>query len=157
MMSSAWRKLQLAGRILNVAVNGINRRGLAKEREEYGATKNRIIALRFTDDDIRDAEKKSLIPPKIYMFFLSSTGHVKQVTLPNIKPDVLLYLTISTLVRVSKAHMTLQEAYRLRLVQIRYMKDVDKQEEDFLHDAGLAVKFFNIIQAELSGADASSP
>ena len=155
MSDTAYRKLQLVGQLLKTVITRVNRRGLDKERQQLGLTKGRILGIRFTDGDIREAEKKSLLPHKVYLFYLGPQGSVQRVTLPNIQPDVLIFTTVSTFIRVSTANMTLQEAYRLRMIQMRYMKNVAEQEKDFLHDAGLAIKFFNIIQEELSAGDAA--
>ncbi len=153
MSDSALRKLQLVGQLLKTVITRVNRRGLEKERQQLGLTKDRILGVQFTDNDIRDAEKKSILPKKTYLFYLGPQGVIQRVTVPNIQPDVLIFTTVSTFIMVSTAKMTLQEAYRLRLIQIRYMKNVADQEKDFLHDAGLAIKFFNIIQNELTGDD----
>ena len=149
MLEDARKKFVLAGKLVGKLIWKLNKRGLDKEQTEFDLTRQRIIGIQLTDRDIRDAEKKRLIPRRTYKFYLDPTGHVVPVKSKNIQPDVLMYLTFDTFYKLTTGRLSVQEAYRLRMLQIRYMKDVDRQEEDFLKDAGLVLKLMNKIQQEM--------
>lgn len=149
MLESAKRKVMLAGRLVSTLIGRLNTRGLKKEQTQYDLTRQRIIGIQFTDKDIRQAEKKRVIPKKTYKFYLDTTGHVIPVRSKDTEPDVLMYLTFNTFYSLMFGKMSVQEAYRLRLLQTRYMKNKDIQEEQFLKDAGLVLKLMNKIQEEM--------
>jgi hypothetical protein len=150
MLEQTKRKFNVAGKLVSRLIFKLNARGLDKEQAEYDLNKQRIIGIQFTDRDIRDAEKKRILPQRTYKFFLDSTGHVVPVKSKATKPDVLMHLTFNTFTNLVYGNMTVQAAYRLRLIQIRYMKDVEEQEKDFLKDAGLVLKLMNKIQDEMN-------
>jgi hypothetical protein len=150
MLDSAKQKLDYAGRLFKLLMGKLNARGLHTEQQQYGLTRQRVVGIRLTDKDIRDAEKKRILPKKIWKFHLASDGQLIRVTDRNREPDVLMHLTFNTFYSLIKRKLSVQEAYRLRYIQVRYMKDVEHQEEDFLKDAGLVLKLMNKIQYEMT-------
>ena len=149
MLEDAKKKVMLAGRLVSTLIGRLNTRGLQEEQTAYQLIRQRVIGIQLTDKDIREAEKKRLIPKRTFKFYLDSTGHVVPVKDKNIKTDVLMYLTFNTFYSLMFGKMSVQEAYRLRLLQTRYMKNEDVQEEQFLRDAGLVLKLMNKIQEEM--------
>lgn len=134
----------------------LNRRGLQREQMQYGLNKGRVMGVRFTDADIRDAEIRGKTPILTYMFQLDENGRLVRITERTVQPDVLVYLTLSTFNHICKGRISPQDAYKLRLLQIRYMSDVAEQEEDMLHDVGLALKIMNDIRAEVLNDEVST-
>jgi len=158
MLESAKKKIFLASRLVSTLIGRLNTRGLKEEQTTYQLIRQRVIGIQFTDRDIREAEKKRVIPKKTYKFYLDPTGHVVPVRDKNTKPDVLMFLTFNTFYSLMFGKMSVQEAYRLRLLQTRYLKNEDVQEEQFLRDAGLVLKLMNKIQEEMvtGGRDGTS-
>lgn len=153
MLESAKKKFTLAARLVGTLIGRLNTRGLKNEQVQYDLTRQRIIGIQFTDRDIREAENKRLLPKRTYKFYLDPTGHVVPVKSKTVKPDVLMYISFNTFYSLMFGKISVQEAYRLRLLQTRYMKDIDVQEEQFLKDAGLVLKLMNKIQEEMVRGD----
>jgi len=149
MLETAKKKVMLAGKLVSTLIGRLNSRGLREEQTTYQLIRQRVIGIQFTDRDIREAEQKRIVPKKTYKFYLDSTGHVVSVKGRDIKPDVLMYLTFNTFYSLMFSKMSVQEAYRLRLLQTKYMADEAIQEEQFLRDAGLVLKLMNKIQEEM--------
>lgn len=153
MFESAKKKWMVASRLMNFLTRRVNTRGLSKEQQRYGLTKKRVIAIKFTDKDIRYAEKRGILERRSWKFYLSDDGMLVKVTDKSVEPDILMFLTLTTFMKLIKAQIGVQEAYRLRLLQTRYVNRQAEQEDDFLRDAGLVLKLMNQIQAEVLSAD----
>jgi len=149
MLEDARKKVMLAGKLVSTLIGRLNSRGLHEEQTTYKLIRQRVIGIQFTDRDIREAENKRIIPKRTYKFYLDPTGTVVPVKDDRTNPDVLMYLTFNTFYSLMFGKMSVQEAYRLRLLQTRYMKNEDVQEEQFLRDAGLVLKLMNKIQDEM--------
>lgn len=149
MLENAKKKMHYASRLIRLLTSKLNARGLHMEQQKYGLNRQRIVGIRLTDQDIREAEKRHILPQKVWKFYLSPSGQLLKVNDRDRKSDVLMYLTFHTFYELLTGQMSVQEAYRLREIQIRYMKGIDRQEDDFLRDAGLVLKLMNKIQDEM--------
>lgn len=150
MLEEARRKLHFTGRLMELITLKLNRRGLSVEQRRYDLTKQRVVAIRLTDKDILEAEKHRLIPPKLYKFYLDGFGQIVRVSDRAAEPDVLMYLTFGTFYALISNRMTVTEAYRAGKVQVRYVRNVDQQEETFLQDAGVVLRLMTEIMREMA-------
>jgi len=150
MLEEARKKFHFAGRLMELITLKVNKRGLTREQQRYELNKQRIIAIRLTDRDILEAERYRLIPPKLYKFYLDGSGQIVRVSDVGSDPDVLMYLSFGTFYSLISKRMTVTEAYRAGKVQVRYMRNVDQQQETFLQDAGVVLRLMTEIMREMA-------
>lgn len=150
MLEDARKKMHLAGRLIEIITRKVNVRGLSTEQSRWSLTHQRVVAIRLTDKDILDAEKFHLIPQKLYMFYLDDRGQIIRVDDRGANPDVLMYISFNTFYSIVSARMTVTDAYRAGLFQVRYMQNAEQQEDTFLQDAGIVLRLMTEIMRELS-------
>lgn len=149
MLGGAVEKARMAGRAVSRLVTMLNHRGLAEEQRQYGLDQGRIVGLQLTDRDIREAEKRRFLPRKTFVLCVDPNGQVQRLK-GNVEVDVLMRMTVATLIRITGGGLSVQEAYRLRAIQVRYMKNVEEQEKDFLRDSGLLLRVMNEVAQEVT-------
>ncbi len=150
MLEDARKKLHFTGRLLELITRKVNVRGLSSEQSRWNLTHQRVVAIRLTDKDILDAEKFHLVPQKLYRFYLDDRGQIVRVDDRDAGVDVLMYVSFNTFYSIVTARMTVTDAYRAGLVQVRYMKNQEGQQETFLQDAGIVLKLMTEIMRELA-------
>ena len=148
-IQNAKDRLFFAGKLIKYYVTLLNRRGTFRDAPSMGFDKGRVLGFRFTDKDIREAEAQDPKFRKVFKMGLSLNGKVERIRDKNVKPDALMYCTITTLASISQGRMTMQQAIKLRLVQVRYLNKVLEQEEEFIKDVGYRLRFFNDLVEEV--------
>lgn len=148
-LQNAKDRLFFAGRMIKYYVKLINRRGTLSDAPSKGFDRGRVIGFRFTDRDIREAEAQDPKFRKVFKLRLRPNGQVERILDKTVRPDALMYCTVTTLARISQGRMTMQQATMLRLVQVRYLNKALEQEEEFIRDVGYRLKFFNDLVEEV--------
>ncbi len=147
-LQNAKDKLVFAGKLIKYYVTLVNRRGSLTDAPSRGFDKGRVLGFRFTDKDIREAEAVDPKFRKVFKMRLLPSGQVERINDKTVRPDVLMYCTLTTLSSISTGRMTMQQANKLRLVQIRYLNKALEQEEEFIKDVGFRLRFMNDVIEE---------
>jgi len=107
------------------------------------------MGFRFTDKDIRDAERLDPKMKRVFKFRLSPNGQVERVLDKGVIPDVLMYCTLTTLTHIASGKLGMQQATKLQLLQVRYLNKELEQEEEFIKDVALRLRVMNDIRDEV--------
>jgi len=154
----ATERLKYAGRMVKYFVTLLNRRGTLRDAPERGFDKGRVMGFRFTDKDIRDAERLDPGMKRVFKFRLSPHGQVERVRDRNVVPDVLMYCTLTTLTLIANGRLNVQQATKARLLQVRYLNKQLEQEEEFIKDVAIRLRVMNdIVEEVLKDRGASFP
>ena len=148
-LDGAVNKVVYAGRFIKNIVGLINQRGLRAEREQYGMDQGRVVGIRLTDQDIYEAERRHIFPPRIYIFRVDDSGLIQQVRDRSIEPDVLMYMSFGTFIKVVTGQVSVSTAFRAARIQPKYLHNIEEQERRFLTDAKMVLEVMNKVQGEV--------